>query len=606
MKNNFLKFFIENSSDIAYEIDLKTKKIKWYKDINTILEYEKTINLTDLDSFISIIKKTHQKYFLEKLEAPDNIDLKEIKYKIKKNNKDYQEWIDTYTKEDDKIFGICKINYKKLSVELKKSKKRYQKLFEANKIPVLVTSLKTGRIIKANKAANKFYGYTNKEFKKLHITDINTLPFDEIREEVSKSLTDEKDCFNFKHKIKSGKIIDVEVYTGPISLKKEDLLYSIVFDITKRKQALKKLKLSDTIYENTKEGIFITDLDTRILSVNKAFEDITGYKEEEVLNKKVSILKSNKHSKAFYNNLWNSINSKGSWEGEIINKTKRGSFFHQWVTINSVYDDNNQPTNYISVFTDFTKLKEQEQLLREKDKIMFQQSKMASMGEMLKNIAHQWRQPLSVITSSASGLKLKKEFDMLSDEDFNEFAEGILKSATYLSQTIDDFSNYFKNSSDQEVFLVNDIIEKAIQLTDSSLKSSDITINTEFKDNCEIFGIKNELIQVLLNIVHNSIDAYKNNSEIKKALYIESNKELLNASISIKDFAGGIEESIIDKIFEPYFTTKHQSQGTGIGLYMSKQIIEDRLNGSIIVNNIEENGKKGVMFKILIPLNESK
>ncbi len=603
MKNNFLKFIIENSSDIAYEINLESKKIKWYKDLNALLEYDKSKNLSDIDSFIQIIKKSHRNIFLEKLTIND-AEKRSLKYKIKKNNKEFQEWIDTFIKDGNKIFGVCKINYKKLSLEVKRSKKRYQKLFEANKIPVLVTSLKTGKIIKANKAANKFYGYTSKEFKKLHITDINTLPYEDLQKDIQKALTDEKECFNFKHKIKTGKIIDVEVYTGPISLKKENLIYSIVFDITKRKQALKKLKLSDTIYENTKEGIFITDLDTRILSVNKAFEDITGYKEKEVLNKKVSILKSNKHSKAFYNNLWSSIKSKGSWEGEIINKNKRGDFFHQWVTINCVYDDNNQPTNYISVFTDFTKLKEQENLLREKDKIMFQQSKMASMGEMLKNIAHQWRQPLSVITSSASGLKLKKEFGMLSDEDFNEFAEGILKSATYLSQTIDDFSNYFKNSSDQEVFLVNDVIEKAIQLTDSSLKSLDINVNTNFEKDSKIFGIKNELIQVLLNIINNSKDAYKNSKDIKKTIEIETKEELLNASITIKDFAGGIDEGILDKIFEPYFTTKHQSQGTGIGLYMSKQIVEDRLNGSINVQNINEDNKKGVMFKILIPINE--
>lgn len=603
MKNNFLKFLIENSSDIAYEINLETKEINWHKDLNALLEYDKSKNLSDIDSFIQIIKKSHRNIFLEKLTINDT-EKRSIKYKIKKNNKEFQEWIDTFIKDGNKIFGVCKINYKKLSLELKRSKKRYQKLFEANKIPVLVTSLKTGKIIKANKAANKFYGYTSKEFKKLHITDINTLPYEDLQKDIQKALTDEKECFNFKHKIKTGKIIDVEVYTGPISLKKENLIYSIVFDITKRKQALKKLKLSDTIYENTKEGIFITDLETRFLSVNKAFEDITGYKEEEVLHKKVKILKSNKHSKAFYNNLWSSIKSKGSWEGEITNRNKKGELFHQWVTINTVYDENNKPINYISVFTDFTKLKEQEQLLREKDKIMFQQSKMASMGEMLKNIAHQWRQPLSVITSSASGLKLKKEFGILSDEDFSEFAEGILKSTNYLSQTIDDFSNYFKNSSDKEVFLVNDVIEKAIQLTDSSLKSYDISIQTQFNDNCEIYGIKNELIQVLLNIINNAKDAYKDKNKNQQIVQIESKKELLNACIIIKDYAGGINENIIDKIFEPYFTTKHQSQGTGIGLYMSKQIIEDRLNGSISVENIQKEEEKGVAFKILVPISK--
>ncbi|MFK2821968.1 PAS domain S-box protein [Arcobacter sp. YIC-80] len=603
MKNNFLKFLIENSSDIAYEINLETKEINWHKDLNALLEYDKSKNLSDINSFIQIIKKSHRNIFLEKLTINDT-EKRSIKYKIKKNNKEFQEWIDTFIKDGNKIFGVCKINYKKLSLELKRSKKRYQKLFEANKIPVLVTSLKTGKIIKANKAANKFYGYTSKEFKKLHITDINTLPYEDLQKDIQKALTDEKECFNFKHKIKTGKIIDVEVYTGPISLKKENLIYSIVFDITKRKQALKKLKLSDTIYENTKEGIFITDLETRFLSVNKAFEDITGYKEEEVLHKKVKILKSNKHSKAFYNNLWSSIKSKGSWEGEITNRNKKGELFHQWVTINTVYDENNKPINYISVFTDFTKLKEQEQLLREKDKIMFQQSKMASMGEMLKNIAHQWRQPLSVITSSASGLKLKKEFGILSDEDFSEFAEGILKSTNYLSQTIDDFSNYFKNSSDKEIFLVNDVIEKAIQLTDSSLKSYDISIQTQFNDNCEIYGIKNELIQVLLNIINNAKDAYKDKTKNQQIVQIESKKELLNACIIIKDYAGGINENIIDKIFEPYFTTKHQSQGTGIGLYMSKQIIEDRLNGSISVENIQKEEEKGVAFKILVPISK--
>ncbi|MGA1938877.1 PAS domain-containing sensor histidine kinase [Arcobacter sp. YIC-310] len=603
MKNNFLKFLIENSSDIAYEINLETKEINWHKDLNALLEYDKSKNLSDIDSFIQIIKKSHRNIFLEKLTINDT-EKRSIKYKIKKNNKEFQEWIDTFIKDGNKIFGVCKINYKKLSLELKRSKKRYQKLFEANKIPVLVTSLKTGKIIKANKAANKFYGYTSKEFKKLHITDINTLPYEDLQKDIQKALTDEKECFNFKHKIKTGKIIDVEVYTGPISLKKENLIYSIVFDITKRKQALKKLKLSDTIYENTKEGIFITDLETRFLSVNKAFEDITGYKEEEVLHKKVKILKSNKHSKAFYNNLWSSIKSKGSWEGEITNRNKKGELFHQWVTINTVYDENNKPINYISVFTDFTKLKEQEQLLREKDKIMFQQSKMASMGEMLKNIAHQWRQPLSVITSSASGLKLKKEFGILSDEDFSEFAEGILKSTNYLSQTIDDFSNYFKNSSDKEVFHVNNVIEKAIQLTDSSLKSYDISIQTQFNDNCEIYGIKNELIQVLLNIINNAKDAYKDKNKNQQIVQIESKKELLNACIIIKDYAGGINENIIDKIFEPYFTTKHQSQGTGIGLYMSKQIIEDRLNGSISVENIQKEEEKGVAFKILVPISK--
>ena len=441
----------------------------------------------------------------------------------------------------------------------------------------------------------------------MKISQINTLSEDEIKKEIENVKQEKKDCFNFKHRIKSGKEIDVEVYAGPIKYKKEKIIYSVVFDITKRKQAEKKLKQAHTIYQNTKEGIFITDLDGMILSINKAFEDITGYKEKDVVNKeKASILKSFTHTPTFYKSMWSTLRNKGIWEGEIINKTKDGTIFPQWLTINTVYDEANEPVNYIAVFTDVTKLKEQEQLLREKDQIMFQQSKMASMGEMLRNIAHQWRQPLSVITSSASGLKLKKEFGMLSDGDFDEFAEGILKSATYLSETIEDFSNYFKNNKNKEIFYVSDVIKKAVQLTDASLRNADIQIDTILEDNLEIYGIKNELTQVLLNIINNSKDAFEYSDITTKQIVISTKKVFNNIEIYIKDNAGGISEKILEKVFEPYFTTKHQSQGTGIGLYMSQQIIEDRLKGSIDIQNIHQTidhkKYKGVEFKILIPL----
>ena len=295
--------------------------------------------------------------------------------------------------------------------------------------------------------------------------------------------------------------------------------------------------------------------------------------------------------------------------GEIINKTKSGKIFPQWLTINTVYDESHQAVNYIAVFTDFTKLKEQEQLLREKDQIMFQQSKMASMGEMLRNIAHQWRQPLSVITSSATGLKLKKEFGILNDEDFGEFADGILKSTNYLSETIEDFSNYFKNSKNKEYFFISEILDKTTQLSKATLKNSDIKIEIDVENNYEIYGIKNELIQILLNLINNTKDAYDNQQQEIQYLKIYTKKYMNNVVIYVRDVAGGIPSNILEKVFEPYFTTKHQSQGTGIGLYMSKQIVEERLKGAIDAYNIEEKINdekyKGMEFKITIPISQN-
>lgn len=623
-----------DSSIILQEQEEKTENILdsaidliFYKDLdfNYIGCNEAFCNFVGLNKEEIIGKNDYElfpKKYANKFRKMDEIILEE---KVSNTNK---EWVDypnldkallltqksPLINKNNELYGILgisrditkEIDYKN---EIKESKKRYKKLFQANKIPVLLVCPDSGDIIKANKAAQKFYGYTSSEIKKLDITQINTLSSEELKKEMALAKNEERDCFNFKHKIKSGKVIDVEVYAGPIKFKNKKILYSLVFDITKRKQAEKKLKQAHTIYQNTKEGIFITDLNGKILSVNKAFEQITGYEEKEVLNKNSNLLKSNTHSIKFYKRLWETLATKGLWEGEIINRTKSGKIFPQWLTINTVYDESHQAVNYIAVFTDFTKLKEQEQLLREKDQIMFQQSKMASMGEMLRNIAHQWRQPLSVITSSATGLKLKKEFGILNDEDFSEFADGILKSTNYLSETIEDFSNYFKNSKNKEYFFISEILDKTTQLSKATLKNSDIKIEIDVENNYEIYGIKNELIQILLNLINNTKDAYDNKHQEVQYLKIYTKKYMNNVVILVRDVAGGIPENILEKVFEPYFTTKHQSQGTGIGLYMSKQIVEERLKGAIDAYNIEEkiNNEeyKGMEFKITIPISNS-
>ncbi|QKJ23447.1 PAS domain-containing sensor histidine kinase [Poseidonibacter lekithochrous] len=622
------KIILQEQEEKTENILDSTTDLIFYKDLD--LNYmgcnESFCNFVGLDKK-DILGKNDYELFGEKhankFRQMDNIILEK---KVSNTNK---EWV-TYPNLDkvllltqksplinknNEIYGLLgisrditkEIDYKN---EIKESKKRYKKLFQANKIPVLLVCPDSGDIIKANKAAQKFYGYTSSEIKKLHITQINTLSSQEIQKEMMLAKNEERDCFNFKHKIKSGKLIDVEVYAGPIKFKNKKILYSLVFDITKRKQAEKKLKQAHTIYQNTKEGIFITDLNGKILSVNKAFEQITGYQESEVIDKNSNLLKSDTHSKKFYSRLWKTLAEKGLWEGEIINKTKAGKIFPQWLTINTVYDESHQAVNYIAVFTDFTKLKEQEQLLREKDQIMFQQSKMASMGEMLRNIAHQWRQPLSVITSSATGLKLKKEFGILNDEDFSEFADGILKSTNYLSETIEDFSNYFKNSKNKEYFFISEILDKTTQLSKATLKNSDIKIEIDVENNYEIYGIKNELIQILLNLINNTKDAYNNKQQEVQYLKIYTKKYMNNVVIFVRDIAGGIPENILTKVFEPYFTTKHQSQGTGIGLYMSKQIVEERLKGAIDAYNIEEKINdekyKGMEFKITIPISQSK
>ena len=244
--------------------------------------------------------------------------------------------------------------------------------------------------------------------------------------------------------------------------------------------------------------------------------------------------------------------------------------------------------------------------LKVKDKLLAEQSKMAAMGEMIENIAHQWRQPLSTISTAASGIRMQKDLGMLKDETFYNSTTMIVKSAKYLSQTIDDFKNFILGDKEKVFFNVDKNLKKNLSLLDAILKTNQINIVYESDENIEIFNYPNELTQSIINIVTNAKDALVSenikNKYIFISVYIYNNK----LCIEIKDNANGIKKENITKVFEPYFTTKHKKQGTGLGLYMTHQLIEVSMKGSISLDNEEYTYKdevfKGACFKILLDL----
>jgi two-component system, NtrC family, C4-dicarboxylate transport sensor histidine kinase DctB len=242
----------------------------------------------------------------------------------------------------------------------------------------------------------------------------------------------------------------------------------------------------------------------------------------------------------------------------------------------------------------------------EKNKIIFQQNKMVAMGEMIRNIAHQWRQPLSVITTAASSIKLKKELNILEEDEHKQSLDYIIESSNYLSNTIDDFQYYFSPDKSKNIFYTEDLINKLLKLTSAEFKENNINVIKRI-ENFEILSYENEILQVLINILNNAKDELtKDLSKPIGHVFIDLYKQNKTLIIKIKDNAGGIKEEIIDRIFEPYFTTKHQSQGTGIGLYMSEEIIVNHIKGTITVSNKKytylEKEFLGACFKITIPL----
>ena len=211
-------------------------------------------------------------------------------------------------------------------------------------------------------------------------------------------------------------------------------------------------------------------------------------------------------------------------------------------------------------------------------------SRSAAMGEMISMIAHQWRQPLSVINTVMATLRIKHELGTLELKNMETSFDKIEETVNYLSNTIDDFKDYFKPNKILESVSLVHIIDKSTMFLTSDMKLSQITCQHNIDKSVTLTTYKNELIQCIINIFKNSIDAFKE-SDIENKLILLTIKEYDNCiSLEFRDNAGGIEPHIISKIFEPYFSTKAKN-GTGLGLYMTKTIIEKHLHGKIRVTS---------------------
>jgi len=226
--------------------------------------------------------------------------------------------------------------------------------------------------------------------------------------------------------------------------------------------------------------------------------------------------------------------------------------------------------------------------------LLFQQSKMASMGEMIGNIAHQWRQPLNALSGLVVWINMKYSMKQLTEDDMKIFKDKSNHIIQKMSSTIDDFRNFFSPNKAIDIFRVDSAIDEAIKFIKDSFVANGIEIKKDFKTTKEIKNYKNELIQVLLNIFNNSKDAIKEQKTGKGLVTISLEENEKSVIIKIQDNGGGIKQDIINRVFEPYFTTKFQSDGTGIGLYMSKMIIEESMQGKIKLENV----KNGVLTTI--------
>jgi len=272
----------------------------------------------------------------------------------------------------------------------------------------------------------------------------------------------------------------------------------------------------------------------------------------------------------------------------IVTKDNSVKWVLDYTTI--LRDSNGDITHFIGYITDITELKQ-------KDEQLLQQSKLAQMGDMVSMIAHQWRQPLNAISASGINLSLLSSMEMLDDKKVQENSAFIQEQTQKMSKTIDTFMNFVKPSKESKLFELLHSVESIIHIMGTQLVNHNIKVNIEVKkENISTVGYEDLLEQVIINILSNARDAFEELSLEGKFINIVIDEEDNVKFISIEDNAGGIPQEIQDKIFNPYFTTKEQGKGTGIGLYMSMDIMKKSFNG-----NIEyKASKNGSCFKIIV------
>ena len=399
-------------------------------------------------------------------------------------------------------------------------------------------------------------------------------------------------------------------------------------EITNRKKIEEELKQSEEKFKAlfNSAPIFLNafDKDGKIISWNKECKRVFGWDEKELKNYKdplklfypeENIIQKVKESLHQTQNLvfreWEPLTKDGrkivtKWasvplkNGDIINigyditrqkryETQLKRKNDQLKKAHNLYKAlNNELENKIK--------KEIEKNTKHQVTIM-EQSKLAQMGEMIENIAHQWKQPLAEVNSIVLLLDaiLSKKNSL--DEEVEKKLSEIEQLTNYMSTTINDFKNFFEPNKKRDFFNIYKSIIKTLKILNRRLSINKIKVDIKVNKNSSYKGYPEELNQVLLIIINNSIDALVEKNILKPIITIDLKEKEKYINLSISDNAKGIKKEIVDKIFEPYFTTKHKFQGTGLGLYISKMIVEKGFKGSIYAQNIED----GVCFTLKLP-----
>jgi len=419
------------------------------------------------------------------------------------------------------------------------------------------------------------------------------------------------------------RVLVLEILAGQMAISIENaLLYqALQQENRERSRAEERFR---ALLETAPDALVVVNEAGEIRLINSQTERLFGYERGELYGQKVEMLMAPKYRERHVGHRAGFVKHprlRPMGVGlELFGQHKDGSQFPIDISLSPLHTETGLLV--IATIRDMTESKLAERALREseqryrqltstlaerinqaveelnqKNRLLIVQSRQAIMGEMISNIAHQWRQPLNTLGLLAQELQVMYRLGKMNSDYIHTNVKKTMETVRYMSKTIDDFRFFFRPAKEKEPFRVLEVVEKTISLLQGSFEALRIQTMIEPLDDLQVFGYPNEFSQVLLNILINAKDAIVAREIAEPLVTITLQREAEMAVLTVTDNAGGIPDTIMDKIFEPYFTTKGPEQGTGVGLFMCKTIIEKNMNGTLSANNVVH----GALFRIELP-----
>ncbi len=523
----------------------------------------------------------------------------------------------------------AEITERKRMEEALQNSEKQSKAITQTAADAIISINSDGIVLSWNNAAEKIFGFSSKEMINNNLLDIIPPQYKDLHSAGIKRLKEgnkEKligKTFEIIALKKDGTEFPVELTLSSWKSDKHKYYTSIIRDITERKKVEEALKESEdkykAIFESLQDVFYRTDRVGRITIISPSIRAQAGYDPEDIIGHQVTDFYLNSSDRKFFKTKLYESGVINDYELQL--KAKDGRVIEVSASSKLIYREDGSPVGVEGILRDITDRKHAEEALqksneelgilhkeleekvkkaiaeiREKDHLLIRQSRQAAMGEMIGFIAHQWRQPLNLVGIIVQNYEDAFEDGILDLKYLEEHSDKVMDVLQQMSRTIDDFRNFFKPDKLIMEFNLKENIVKVIRFIEDSYKTNTIKLILDLDENCKVKGFPNEYSQVILNILNNARDAFDEGNipvdkrEVKIKLFKHNDKSI----VIISDTARGIPEDIIDNIFESYFTTKSEDKGTGLGLYMSKTIVEDNMHGKLSVRNIDN----GAEFRI--------